>query len=92
MIPFGKALCFWLQIRPWINQLWPPEGDNGVTNMDVVFFSDLEDERIAPPRRKPGETWVQKGHPFCVGPNNGYRKTSAAMCEFLKFDFGIISG
>jgi len=44
MIPFGKALCFWLQIYPRVNQLWPPEGDKRITNMDVVFFSDLEDD------------------------------------------------
>jgi hypothetical protein len=34
--------------------------------MDVVFFSDLEDERTAP--GKPGETWVQKGHPKVCWP------------------------
>ncbi len=67
MIPFGKALCFWLQIRPWVKQIWPPEGDNRVTNMDVVFFSDLEgfDREGAAresPLLKPGETWLQKGH------------------------------
>jgi hypothetical protein len=36
--------------------------------MDVVFFSDLEDKRTAPPLRKPGETWVQKGHPEVCWP------------------------
>jgi hypothetical protein len=68
MISFGKALCFWLQIEAWVNQLWPPEGDNRVTNMDVVFFSDLEDARTAPEPWKPGETWVQKGHPEVCWP------------------------
>ncbi len=63
MISFGEVFCFWLQIYPRVNQLWPPEGDNRVTNMDVVFFSDLEDESTAPPPGKPGGTWVQKGHP-----------------------------
>jgi hypothetical protein len=55
-------------IDPWVNQLWPPEGDNRVTNMDVVFFSDLEDEWTAPRSSKPGETWVQKGHPEVCWP------------------------
>jgi hypothetical protein len=67
LISFGKALCFWLQIEPRVKQLWPPEGDRRVTNMDVVFFSDLEDET----RKlfgKPGETWVQKGHPEVCWP------------------------
>jgi hypothetical protein len=68
LIPFGKALCFWLQIEPWVKQLWPPEGDNRVTNMHVVFFSDLEDKRTAPPVGEPGETWVQKGHPEVCWP------------------------
>jgi hypothetical protein len=36
--------------------------------MDVVFFSDLEDAMTAPPLRKPGETWVQKGHPEVCWP------------------------
>jgi hypothetical protein len=36
--------------------------------MDVVFFSDLEDGMTARPRRKPGETWVQKGHPEVCWP------------------------
>jgi hypothetical protein len=39
-----------------------------VTNMDVVFFSDLEDVRTAPRRWNPGETWVQKGHPEVCRP------------------------
>ncbi len=68
MISFGKALCFWLQIFSSVKQLWPPEGDNRVTNMDVVFFSDLEDVRTAPKLLKPGETWVQKGHPEVCWP------------------------
>jgi hypothetical protein len=36
--------------------------------MDVVFFSDLEDRSIGPPLWKPGETWVQKGHPEVCWP------------------------
>jgi len=51
-----------LQIWSRVDQLWPPEGDNRVTNMDVVFFSNLEDVRTAPLVGEPGETWVQKGH------------------------------
>jgi hypothetical protein len=57
--------CF---IWPRIHQLWPPEGGNRVTSMDVVFFSDLENKRTAPPLRKPVETWVQKGHPEVCWP------------------------
>ncbi len=68
MISFGKALCFWLQIIPVITRLWPPEGDNRVTNMDVVFFSDLEDVGTAPRSWNHGETWVQKGHPEVCWP------------------------
>ncbi len=67
LIPFGKALSFWLQIDPGVKQLWPPEGDRRVTNMDVVFFSDLEDE-TRELVGKPGETWVQKGHPEVCWP------------------------
>ncbi len=36
--------------------------------MDVVFFSDLDDERTAAVLGKPGETWVQKGHPEVCWP------------------------
>jgi hypothetical protein len=70
MIPFGKALCFWLQIWPRVNQLWPLEGDSRVTNMDLVFFSDLEDleDHTRERFRKRGETWVQKGHPEVCWP------------------------
>jgi hypothetical protein len=57
-----------IPIRPLVNQVWPPKGDNRVTNMDVVFFSDLEDSRTALPFRKPGERWVQKGHPEVCWP------------------------
>jgi hypothetical protein len=67
LIPFGKALCFWLQIEPRVKQLWPPEGDRRVTNMDVVFFSDLEDH-MGGLFGKPRETWVQKGHPEVCWP------------------------
>jgi hypothetical protein len=65
---FGKALCFWLQNESWVNQLWPPEGDKRVTNMDVVFFSDVEYARTPPLRWRPGDTWVQKGHPEVCWP------------------------
>jgi hypothetical protein len=72
MIPFVKALCFWLQIWPRFNQLWPPEGDNRVTKMVVVFFSDLEGFDLEGAAResllKPGETWLQKGHPEVCWP------------------------
>jgi hypothetical protein len=54
-------------IYPLVKQLWPPEGDSRVTNMDVVFFSDLEDG-TREVFRKPGETWVQKGHPEVCWP------------------------
>jgi len=68
MISFGKALCFWLQMWPRVDKLWPPEGDKRVTNMDVVFFSDLERAEGAWSLWKPGETWVQKGHPEVLWP------------------------
>jgi hypothetical protein len=54
-------------VWPRVKKLWPPEGDRRVTNMDVVFFSGLEDET----RKlfgKPGETWVQRGHPEVCWP------------------------
>jgi hypothetical protein len=35
--------------------------------MDVVFFSDLEDQ-TRELSGKPGETWVQKGHPEVCWP------------------------
>jgi len=69
MISFGEAFCFWLQFWPSVKQLWPPEGDNRVTNMDVVFFSDLEDVRTPPKLLKPGETWVQRGHQEVCWPH-----------------------
>jgi hypothetical protein len=61
-----------LQTWPQVNQLWPPEGDNMVTNMDVVFFSDLEGFDLEGAAQesflKPGETWLQKGHPEVCWP------------------------
>jgi hypothetical protein len=38
--------------------------------MDVVFFSDLEYGMTAPRRKKPRETWVQKGQPEVCWPKH----------------------
>ncbi|CAM6024289.1 unnamed protein product [Sphagnum balticum] len=77
-------------IWPEVNQLWPPEGDKRVTNMDVVFFSDLEDERTAPLAGKPGETWVQKGHREVCWPQQWLPEdlgSNVRIFEILPLDY-----
>jgi hypothetical protein len=94
-ISFGKALCFWLQIGQRVNQLWPPEGDNRVTNMDVVFFSDLEHGWTAPNHLKPGETWVQKGHPEVCWPQQWLPEdlgSNVRIFEIRPFCFSLLTG
>jgi len=74
-----------------INQLWPPEGDNRVTNMDVVFFSDLKALRTAPKLRKLEETWVQKGHPEVCWPQQWLPEDLGSNVRIFEIRPGIFS-
>jgi len=92
-----------LQIYPQVKQLWPPEGDSRVTNMDVVFFSDLEgfdledfdleefDLEGATPLEKPGETWLQKGHPEVCWPQQWLPEDLGSNVRIFEIRPGYIS-
>jgi hypothetical protein len=72
-------------MRLEVHQLWPPDGDNRVTNMDVVFFSYLGVERTGRPLGKPRETWVQKGHPEVCWPQQWLQKDLGSYVRIFEF-------